>query len=209
MLVLGLMDRAVPLSSLLGGAMPGIRLGLANTVLLFAVFRMTPRDCVLLMLVKILLSGFLHGSVSAMIYSFSGGALSLAAMLAGRKHPASGSLTAALAAMAAAGALLSRNPSPGGMLFACAVIAALGAAGGLAVFLLLRRNPGLRVVAVSLFGALAHNLGQVLAAALISETPLLLTVYLPVLIAIGGVMGCMTGIVARMVFRALKEKPAG
>ena len=33
-LVLGLMDRAIPLSALLGGAAPGSKLGLANTVLL-------------------------------------------------------------------------------------------------------------------------------------------------------------------------------
>ena len=36
-LVLGLMDRAIPLTALLGGAAPGIKLGLANTVLLYAV----------------------------------------------------------------------------------------------------------------------------------------------------------------------------
>lgn len=39
-LVLGLMDRAVPLTALLGGAVPESKLGLANTVLLYAVYLM-------------------------------------------------------------------------------------------------------------------------------------------------------------------------
>ncbi len=39
-LVLGLMDRALPLSALLGGYIPGVKLGLANTVLVYAVFLM-------------------------------------------------------------------------------------------------------------------------------------------------------------------------
>ena len=36
-LVLGYFDRAIPITWILGGAVPGIKLGLANTVLLYAV----------------------------------------------------------------------------------------------------------------------------------------------------------------------------
>ena len=60
-LVLGLLDRAIPLTALLGGAAPGIKLGLANTVLLYAVYLMDWQSAVFLMFTKVLLSGFLFG----------------------------------------------------------------------------------------------------------------------------------------------------
>ena len=82
-LVLGLADRAIPLGSLIGGGtLPGIRLGLANTVLIYAVWMMGPGSSACLMLAKVVLSGLLYGSLSGMLYSLSGGLLSLAVMLA-------------------------------------------------------------------------------------------------------------------------------
>ena len=80
-LVLGWLDRAIPVTWFLSGAVPGIKLGLANTVLLYAVYLMDWKGCVLLMLAKVFLSGFMFGSMSAILYSLSGGALSLAVML--------------------------------------------------------------------------------------------------------------------------------
>ena len=91
-LVLGLLDRAIPLSVLLGGALPGIKLGLANTVLLYAVYLMDWKSSILLMLTKVLLSGLIYGSLSAIMFSLAGGALSLAVMLLIRKNPAGGAL---------------------------------------------------------------------------------------------------------------------
>ena len=82
MLVLGWLDRAIPLGSILGGSLPGVKLGLANTVLLYAVYLMNPGSALLLLTAKVLLSGWLFGSFSAILYSLSGGILSLAAMLA-------------------------------------------------------------------------------------------------------------------------------
>ncbi|MBR2699565.1 MAG: Gx transporter family protein, partial [Clostridia bacterium] len=79
-LVLGYFDRAIPITWLLGGAVPGIKLGLANTVLLYAVYLMDWRSSVALMLTKVFLSGFLFGSMSAILYSLSGGVLSLIVM---------------------------------------------------------------------------------------------------------------------------------
>ena len=61
--------------------MPGIKLGLANTVLLYAVYLMDWKGCVLLMLAKVFLSGFMFGSMSAILYSLCGGVLSLVVML--------------------------------------------------------------------------------------------------------------------------------
>ena len=113
-LVLGLLDRAIPLTALLGGAAPGIKLGLANTVLLYAVYLMDWHSAVFLMLTKVILSGFLFGSLTAILYSLSGGILSLLVMLLIRKKPESGALTAGLMAAAADAVLLAQNPHPGG-----------------------------------------------------------------------------------------------
>ena len=86
-LVLGYFDRAIPLSALLGGAVPGIKLGLANTVLLYGVYLMDWRGSVMLMLAKVVLSGLMFGSLSAILYSLSGGILSLAVMLLIHRRP--------------------------------------------------------------------------------------------------------------------------
>lgn len=74
--VLGYVEYLVPLT-----AIPGIKPGLANTVLLYALLLMDTGSAVLLMLLKVGLSGLLFGGFSAMAYSFAGGVLSLAAML--------------------------------------------------------------------------------------------------------------------------------
>ena len=67
---------------------PGVKLGLANTVLLYAVYLMDWKSCILLMLTKVVLSGLIFGSLSAIWFSLAGGALSLAVMLLVRKNPA-------------------------------------------------------------------------------------------------------------------------
>ena len=157
-LVLGYFDRAIPLSAVLGGAVPGIKLGLANTVLLYGVYMLRPGACVLLMLAKVLLSGFLFGSPSAILYSLSGGVLSLAVMMA--------------------------------------------------VSALTGHRRGFAVIITSLAGAVFHNVGQILAAAAVLHTPRLLVTYLPVLVGVGAVVGCLTGMIARLVFRAIQKTPA-
>ena len=91
-LVLGYFDRAIPLTMLLSGAVPGIKLGLANTVLLYGVYMLDWKSCVALMLTKVLLSGFLFGSLSAILYSLAGGALSLMVMLLIKRRPDWGAL---------------------------------------------------------------------------------------------------------------------
>ena len=75
-LVLGYLESLIPL-----GVAPGVKLGLANTVLLYAVYLMGPGSAALLMLMKVLLSGLLFGGISAMLYSMAGGVLSLSIML--------------------------------------------------------------------------------------------------------------------------------
>ena len=127
MLVLGLLDRAVPLSALLSGGIPGLKLGLANTVLLYAVYMLNWKESLLLLLAKVLLSGFLFGSLSAILYSLSGGLLSLAVMLLARKSPSRSALVIGVLGAACDLLLLSRNPTPGGQLFQFEIMIAVAA----------------------------------------------------------------------------------
>ena len=203
-LVLGYFDRAIPITWLLGGAVPGIKLGLANTVLLYAVYLMDWKSSVALMLTKVFLSGFLFGSMSAILYSLSGGILSLTVMLLVRKNAPAGALViAALTALSDIW-LLYRNPSPGGQMLICVVLIALAFVASVAAFLAMRRHPEWEVLGVSLAGAVAHNVGQILMASRVLRTPQLLYPYLPVLVGIGAVVGCLTGLVAQRVFKALR-----
>ena len=209
MLVLGLLDRAVPLSALLSGGVPGLKLGLANTVLLYAVYLLDWKASVLLMFAKVMLSGFLFGSLSAILYSLSGGILSLAVMLAARKNPKLSAIIVCIAAFLSDTLLLSRNPAPGGQMLLCVCLIGLAGLAALVFFLLIRRYPDWGIIGVSMAGAVSHNIGQVLMAARVLRTPQLLTIYLPVLIGLGAAVGVLTGLVARHVLHALRKLPEG
>lgn len=80
-LVLGYMESLFPLFA----GMPGIKLGLSNTVLLYAIYILGGRAAAALMVLKVLLSGLLFSGLSGMLYSLAGGVLSLAAMLFARR----------------------------------------------------------------------------------------------------------------------------
>lgn len=65
---------------------PGIKLGLANTVLLYAIYLLGPGYSVILMILKVVLTGFMSGNLAAaFLYSMGGGILSLAMMLLVRR----------------------------------------------------------------------------------------------------------------------------
>lgn len=75
MLVLGFVESRLPVPGL-----PGVKLGLSNSVLLFALYLLDIPSAVLLMALKVLLSGFLFGNPSSMMYAAAGGVLSLGGM---------------------------------------------------------------------------------------------------------------------------------
>ena len=206
-LVLGLMDRAIPLSVLLGGALPGIKLGLANTVLLYAVYLMDWKSCILLMLTKVLLSGLIFGSLSAIWFSLAGGALSLAVMLLIRKNPARGAFITGILAVAAEAVMLAGHPNPRGQILLFVILITVGAAACFILWYLMKRGTICKVQGTSVAGAVAHNAGQVIAAYFIVRTPMLLNTYLPALVGIGIIVGCLTGIVTERVMKALRLKP--
>ena len=62
-------------------AVPGMKLGLTNLVVLVALFRMGNRSAVIINLLRILLSAALFGNGFALAYSLAGGLLSGAVMI--------------------------------------------------------------------------------------------------------------------------------
>ena len=79
MLLLGYLESLIPPA--LTGGIPGVKLGLANSVLLFAIYMLGAKEALGLMIAKVVLSGFLFGGIQTMMYSFAGGILSMLAML--------------------------------------------------------------------------------------------------------------------------------
>ncbi len=203
-LVLGLMDRAIPVSALLGGVLPGIKLGLANTVLLYAVYLMDWKSCVALMLTKVVLSGFLFGSLSAILFSLSGGVLSLLVMLLLRKKPEAGAVATILLTAAAEIYLLNKNRNPQGEMLITVILIGLAFIAGIVVLVLTYKRIVTPVMGTSLAGAVTHNIGQVLMACVVMNNTRLLISYLPALIGIGAAVGCLTGVVTDRVLTALK-----
>lgn len=59
---------------------PGVKMGLANIAVIFALFRFGCKEAAALSLVRVVLVSLLFGSVGAMLYSLAGAVLSLAVM---------------------------------------------------------------------------------------------------------------------------------
>lgn len=77
MLVLGFIESLIPVAA----GVPGIKLGLSNGVLIFALYMLDAPTAFVLMIVKVVLSGLLFGGVSAMLYAMAGGILSMLTMM--------------------------------------------------------------------------------------------------------------------------------
>ena len=147
MLVLGFVESQIPVAA----GIPGIKLGLSNGVLIFAVYMLGVPTSYLLMAMKVLLSGFLFGSPSAMMYAFAGGVLSLTVMC------------------------------------------------------LLSRMKGLSPIVVSMVGGLSHNVGQVVLAMIVLNTPKLMY-YMAILMVVGMITGCATGVAANGIIRRFQKE---
>lgn len=59
---------------------PGMKLGLANLVIVTALYKMKLKEVYLLSIVRVLLSGFIFGNYFSIIYSLAGGLFSLTVM---------------------------------------------------------------------------------------------------------------------------------
>lgn len=60
---------------------PGVKLGLANLIVVIALYKADAKTALLLSVVRVLLSGFMFGNLASIMYSLAGGILSLAVMV--------------------------------------------------------------------------------------------------------------------------------
>lgn len=127
---------------------PGIKLGLANMVIIVTLYTMGTGPAFVLSLVRIVLTGFTFGNLAMMMYSLGGGMLSLLIMVIARKMK----------------------------LFS--------------------------VTGVSVLGAVFHNIGQILVAAIVVENSSLFY-YLPVLLVSGVFFGVVIGMVGAILIKRL------
>ena len=123
--------------------LPGVKLGLANIITVFAVFTLGPREAASILFCRIFLGAVFAGNFSTIFYSAAGGTLAILATILLRK-------------------VLTNKQ--------------LWVAGAI--------------------GAVAHSVGQVGMAILITGTPGII-VYLPPLICISIATGCFTGLCAQ------------
>jgi len=80
----------------------------------------------------------------------------------------------------------------------------LGGITAMAVMIALKQCRRLSVYGVSIGGAAAHNIGQIVAAIItLGDTAVL--GYLPILLAVSPITGAVTGLVTALLFRAMKN----
>ena len=149
-LALGLstLENLFPVSLLV--PLPGVKLGLANIVTVFALYQLGAVPALVILVARCLLGSLFAGNASALLFSLMGG---IGAML---------------------------------------------------VMIALRRVRGLSVYGVSIAGAAAHNIGPIGAAMIVLGGTAVLG-YLPVLLGVSLLTGTLTGFVASLLFRAMKN----
>ena len=64
---------------------PGVKLGLANLIIVIALYKMNVKEAYALSVVRVVLAGFIFGNLFSIIYSLAGGLLSLTVMALLRK----------------------------------------------------------------------------------------------------------------------------
>ena len=145
-LVLSYLESLLPLSF----GVPGIKLGLPNLVVIFALYRLSPRSAAaVISLLRVLLVSVLFGSVMSLAYSAAGAVLSFLVMW------------------------------------------------------VLKRSGKFGCTGISVAGAVAHNFGQILTAAVLLETSRL-TWYLPVLCVSGTAAGICIGLLSALLIKRIK-----
>ena len=76
-LILSYVELLIPINF----GIPGMKLGLANLLVVILLYKGCPRDALLLSIIRILLSGLIFGNMFSIFYSLGGGLLSLAVMV--------------------------------------------------------------------------------------------------------------------------------
>ncbi|MBR6386221.1 MAG: Gx transporter family protein [Ruminococcus sp.] len=133
-------------------AIPGVKLGLANIVTVYAVYRFSVKETFLMVLTRVLLGAFFSPNFSAVIYSLAGSMLCLCGMIPLKKI------------------------IPIDYIFVCSII-----------------------------GAVLHNTGQLVTAALMTGTTAVFG-YSPHLMISGAAAGMFTGLCAKYILKRLPKK---
>ncbi len=144
-LILGWVEHMLPLNP----AIPGLRLGLGNLAVVSALYLLGPLPAAAVSAAKVLLSALLFGSVSGLMYSAAGAAVSFATMLLLHRldHLSPVGVSAAggaahIAAQFAVAALATSTPALLRLMPPLLAVGTLtGALLGLAALLTLRRIP--------------------------------------------------------------------
>ena len=132
-------------------AIPGIKVGLPNLVIVFLLYKMSWKDATIVSIIRILLVAMVFGQNIMMVsFSIAGAVLSLTSMI------------------------------------------------------LLKKTNWFSTITVSIVGGIFHNIGQILAAILWTETVGIVT-YLPVLLISGTVAGAVVGLISGMLVERLKK----
>ena len=82
-LLLGYLEYLLPVFP----ALPGVRLGLGNIAVLYALYALGRKDAFLLILLKVLLCGLLFAGAFSTLYALTGGFCSVFAMCAAKRLP--------------------------------------------------------------------------------------------------------------------------
>ena len=149
-LVLSLVERLIPLQLIVPIA--GIKLGLANIVILFALIMLDIKQTAVIFICRIVLSSIFAGSFTGFLFSFLGGLFSIIIMYILLKWE--------------------------GKLFS--------------------------FYGISIAGAAAHNIGQVIAAIFVLNS-VYIVAYLPMLLICSFPLGFITGYTAKIVINHLKQ----
>ena len=134
-------------------AIPGVKLGLANIVTIYAAFSIGGGAAAMILIARILLGSMFGGGAVSFLYSFAGGMLCLLVTLALRR-------------------VLSRE----------------------------------QIWVAGVIGAIAHNIGQILVAVIVTGTPSIVS-YLPILLISGVLTGLFTGFAAQAVVNRIHRNP--
>lgn len=81
-LIFSYVESLIPIS--LG--IPGVKLGLANLIIVIGLYKMNLKEVYLLSLVRVLLSGFIFGNYFSILYSLAGALLSVTVMALLKKN---------------------------------------------------------------------------------------------------------------------------
>ena len=149
-IVLSYVERFIPLNLIV--PLPGVKLGLANIVTMFALFYLGTISAITITVLRCLLSAFMFGGMSSLLYSLSGALLALLIMK----------------------------------------------------LLMLGYNKIFSIIGISMGGAAAHNIGQIMMAGLMMKNTAVYA-YLPVLLLTGLLTGTLTATVSLNLFTILEK----